>query len=64
MNPEEVAAYVKEHALEDALSRALNDAIAAKTDAPLLDVADSLEAIAAEREAKQQPPRKELIAKR
>ena len=53
MGPAEVQKYVKAHGLEEALSTALNEAVAAKTDAPLLYVADVLDKIADEKEGKE-----------
>tara|TARA_B110001452_G_scaffold182226_1_gene153066 strand:+ start:1123 stop:1311 length:189 start_codon:yes stop_codon:yes gene_type:complete len=47
MGPTEVQKYVKAHGLEESLSTALNEAVAAKTDAPLLYVADAREVMLA-----------------
>ena len=53
MTPEEVMAYVKEHQLEAHLSRVLNEAVEANSDTPLLHIADALDKIADEQEAKE-----------
>lgn len=53
MGPSEVQQYVKAHGLEEALSTALNEAVAAKTDAPLLYIADVLDKIADEKEGRE-----------